>query len=206
MGRAHSSRVLSNAHASDASGPFADTPPLPYEHVERSVALLPPAHTQGGDQMDTSRHSVASASAPAARIQSAGLNIDATNSGNVTAVTGILVQQLSALIAEQLDRNIVNIISRIDQLASRIDVLMELKDRFATLENRITGVENSQTASNVNIDNLATELQNRIYRSSNIIIYGVPSNQQIPDRDAVMQILLPIPGIYVTNLTVVRAT
>ena len=204
-GRAHASRVPSNAHASDASVASADTPPPPYEHVERSVAVPPPAHTQGGDQMGTSRRSAASASAPATSTQSAGLNIDSSNSGNVTAVTGISVQQLSALIAEQLDRNNVNIINRIDQLASRIDVLTELNDRFATLENQIAGVENSQPASNVNIANLAAELQDRIYRSSNIIIYGVPENQQMPDSDAVMQILLPIPGIDVTNLTVVRA-
>ena len=118
---------------------------------------------------------------------------DSVASANVNTVSavasGISLQQLSLIIASQLEQNNQNIFNRIDALASQINVVAEFTERFATLENRVAAIEeNQQPTENVNVDNLAQELQDRIFRSRNILVYGIPEDIQMPERDRIMQI------------------
>ena len=89
------------------------------------------------------------------------------------------------MIAVKLEHNNHDIISCIDSLTGEINVVTDLTERFVS-QNSIAAVKTSQPIPDISIDILASELQDIIHRCSNISIYGVPENQQIPDRDAVI--------------------
>ena len=86
-----------------------------------------------------------------------------------------------------------------------MSVITGFAKRFAALEDRVAAVETTQPNVNINVDNLAFGLQDRLYRSSNVIIYGVVENRNMPNRDAIMQILFPMPGLDLTHITATRA-
>ena len=97
------------------------------------------------------------------------------------------------------------VIIYIDLLASQISVITEFADRFTAFEDRVASVEQVQPNVKINVDNLAFELQERIYRSSNNIVYGLPESRNISDHDAIMQIILPMPGLDLASVTATRS-
>ena len=198
-----SSRADGVAHASSSSASSAGyTLPPSYSRSLRDSDVLPPSPSEEGGQLRLSTGN--STTAPTSqRSRMSRASSETPNDEDATVVTGISVQQLSSLIASQLELNNHNIISRFDSLAGQLSLVT---DRFVPIENRIDAIEANQPNShNININSLAAELQDRINRSRNVIIYGVPENSHIPDIDAVKQIFIPFPGVDVASITVTRS-
>ena len=157
----------------------------------------PPYDEAAAHSLSSTGNTTNTTSSLSVRAQSADSIAYDTSSATTSAVTGISLQRLSGIISAQLERNNQSIIDRIDQLASQISVI--------ALEDRVVTVEKAQPNVNINVDSLTFELQERIYRANNVIIYRVPKNRNISDYDAVVQLLVPIPGLDLTRVTVNRS-
>ena len=129
----------------------------------------------------------------------------------------ITLQQFSSLLSAEFAKNNQGIYSRIDQLASQISVIdnkvkpiAELNQAMSNLDNRVAALENQvppPQPPNVNIDNLAFEIQDRLARSRNIILYGVNEMQgasQQSDSEQVATILSRVPGLDLSNIVTRR--
>ena len=130
------------------------------------------------------------------------------------------LRQLSAFMASEFERNNQSILSRIDSLAAQISVITERTEPFAQLSAQINDIEarvanlenNSEGAAaalppaNVNINDLASELQDRFFRARNLFLYGIIADNNNPQHDIqqVTHMLSNIPGINLNGLTVHR--
>ena len=133
--------------------------------------------------------------------------------------SGITLQQFSSLLSAEFAKNNAGIYSRIDQLASQISVIDTKVKPIATLnqalndlDNRVAALENNNVnpappQQPIDINNLAYELQDRLARSRNIILYGIVEVQgtsQVNDTEQAASILSRIPGIDLSNVVVRR--
>ena len=162
-------------------------------------------------------------------------DINSINSNTVQPPNGrtnISFQQLSEFFSAEFDRKNERILSRIDSLAAQMSVITErteaitqltsqvsnIETRVANLENIETRVSNLENANdgaaaaaalpqvNVNINDLASELQDRFFRARNLFIYGLPVDASNSQRDfqQVSQLLSAIPGISLNGMSVRR--
>ena len=131
-------------------------------------------------------------------------------------LTGVTLQQISSMLASEIQRQNQGIFNRIDSLASQIAVvdnrvqpIAELAERVDNIDSRVAALESRQQAAPPlpNIDNIAAEIRDRLQRSQNIIIYGVLENIGAPhttDLESVTSLLTRVPGINLTNIVARR--
>ena len=141
-----------------------------------------------------------------------------TRPSNTTEqLNGISAQQLSSMLATEFQRHNEGVYSGIDALASQISVVDEkvqpvagLVDRVCNIEARVSALENNHAAAPppaIDIQSIAVEIQDRLLRSQNILLYGVaevnaPSQQT--EIEIVTSILSRVPGIDISNITIRR--
>ena len=135
---------------------------------------------------------------------------------------GISLEQLSSLIsslmATELQSNNQDILQRIDNLSSQISVISQRTEQISQLSSQVSDIEarvssleeredNAAVVSPpVNIDNLAGEIQDRIYRSRNLFIYGLSEEcaDSALDRQRIFDALSAISDIELAGLSVRR--
>ena len=136
-------------------------------------------------------------------------------SASASQMTGITLEQLSTMLAAELQCYNEGIYSRIDSLASQISVIdtrvqpvAELAEKVNDIDTRVSALENNppqQVPQMPNIVNLAAEIQERILRSQNIIMYGVAENSSSQaDTENIISILSKVPAIDLTNVVARR--
>ena len=89
------------------------------------------------------------------------------------------------------------------QLSAQIS---DIEARVSNLENNNEGVAAALPPANVNINDLASELQDRFFRARNLFLYGIVADNNNPQYDIqqVTHLLSNIPGINLNGLTVHR--
>ena len=130
------------------------------------------------------------------------------------------LQQLSAFMASEFQRNNQSVLSRIDSLAAQISVITKrtepiaqlsakvsnIESRVANLKNNNEGAAAAPPQANVNINDLAAELQDRFFRARNLFLCGIIADNNNPQHDIeqVTHLMSNIPGINLNVLTVHR--
>ena len=132
----------------------------------------------------------------------------------------ISLEQLSSLIsslmATELQSNNRDMLQRLDSLSSQISVISQQTEQISQLSSQISDIEArvsflEEREDNaaavfppVNIDNLAGEIQVRIYRNKNLFIYGL-SEERVDsalDRQRIFDALSVIFDIELAGLSV----
>lgn len=99
--------------------------------------------------------------------------------------------------------NIENLRTDYDELNKRVSAL---EGKLDPNNNQCSTLNNISTAAQDNLNQLTSEIKDRLHRSQNLIFYNVPIDQEMSDVDKIKTYISKIPKINADNINVRRFT
>ena len=131
---------------------------------------------------------------------------DSTKTSSPTDDTDSTPSSLE-LHCNRIGARVSQLVSRLDGIDTKLQEITSLSNAVHNLEKRVIDIERSLSMSPVNVDSVVNEVQDRLSRANNLLIFKLPevaAEDSTSDTQEVVTALSSIKDISLSNLSVTR--